>query len=167
VIAAMCERAVSAVRAGRTLFFCGNGGSFTDAQHIVGELVGRYMYDRPGIAAVTLGSNFASLTAVGNDYGYEDIFVREVDALVRPGDVVFGLSTSGGSANVLKALRRAKAIGAHTVGWTGSKTKTAMDEVCEIVLHVPSGLTPRIQESHILVGHILAGALETALHPKG
>src|SRR5690606_8884209 len=97
------------------------GGSFTDAQHIVGELVGRYGYDRPGIAAVTLGSNFASLTAIGNDYGYEQIFSREVEALVREGDVVIGLSTSGGFANVLAAFAKAREKGALLIGLTGDK----------------------------------------------
>lgn len=166
VVERICAACVEAARNGHTLFFCGNGGSFTDATHIVGELVGRYGYDRPGIAAHTLGSNVASLTAIGNDYGYEDIFVREVDALVKKGDVVIGLSTSGGSKNVVKALTRAKEKGAVTIGWAGAKTGTLMDALCDIVLHVPSPATPRIQESHILVGHIVAGAVEAAVFPR-
>jgi D-sedoheptulose 7-phosphate isomerase len=166
VIAQMCERCITCVKGGGTLFFCGNGGSFTDSLHIVGELVGRYAYDRPGLAAVTLGANAASLSAIGNDYGYADIFVREVDSLVRKGDVVIGLSTSGGSANVIKALTRAKEKGAVTFGWTGAKQETAMDKLCELVMHVPSTETPRIQECHIVAGHILAGAVEAALFPK-
>jgi len=165
-IARIAELCVSASKAGRTLFFCGNGGSFTDAQHIVGELIGRFGYDRPGLAAVTLGSNFASLTAIGNDYGYEDVFVREVDGLVRRGDVVIGLSTSGGSKNVIKAFRRAKDIGATCIGLTGDKRGTPMDELCDAVLHVPSLSTPRIQECHILVGHLIAQAVEEAMYPR-
>ena len=166
-IAAVCDACVAAAKAGRTLFFCGNGGSFTDAQHIVGELVGRYAYDRPGIAAVALGGNFASLTAIANDYGYREIFVREVDALVRAGDVVIGLSTSGNSANVVAALERARGKGARTVAWTGNRRPAAVDGVADIVLRVPSASTQRIQESHILIGHIVAGAVEAAVHPRG
>ncbi len=163
-IATVCAKASAA---GKTLFLMGNGGSFTDAQHIVGELIGRYGYDRPGIAAVTLGSNFASLTAIGNDYGYEQIFLREVEALVKPGDVVIGLSTSGGSKNVLAAFAKAREKGAVLIGLTGEKQPSPMDEVCDHVLHVPSRVTPRIQECHILVGHLIAQAVEEAVYPRG
>lgn len=166
-ISTICGTAARAAKQGHTLFLCGNGGSFTDAQHIVGELIGRYGYDRPGIAAVTLGSNFASLTAIGNDYGYEDVFVREVEALVREGDVVIGLSTSGGSKNVVKALTLAKQKGAITIGLTGERRGTAMDSLCDHVLHVPSVVTPRIQECHILVGHLIAQAVEESVYPRG
>ncbi|MCK6439039.1 MAG: SIS domain-containing protein [Planctomycetes bacterium] len=162
----ICRIACDAVKAGRTLYFCGNGGSFTDSLHIVGELVGRLRYDRPGIAAVTLGANTASLTAVGNDYGYEQIFAREVDALVKPGDAVFGLSTSGSSKNVLVAIERAKAKKAKTIGLTGEKKGTPLDTLCDLTLHVPGTTSWRIQESHICVGHILATAVERALYPK-
>jgi len=163
-ICRLCSQAASAKQ---TLFFMGNGGSFTDAQHIVGELVGRYGYDRPGIAAVTLGSNFASLTAIGNDYGYEQIFLREVEALVRTGDVVIGLSTSGNSKNVIAAFEQAKQVGAKLVGLTGQNQPSKMDELCDLVLHVPSKVTPRIQECHILVGHLIAQAVEEAVYPRG
>ncbi len=166
VIQAICEESIRALRKGKTLFFCGNGGSFTDAQHIVGELIGRYAYDRPGIPAIALGSNFASLSAIANDYSYADIFIREVDALVQPEDIVIGLSTSGKSENVVRALQRAKEKQAFCIGWTGENQGTPLDQVCQEVLHVPSTSTPRIQESHICVGHILAASVEQALHPK-
>lgn len=162
----LCQHAVDCVVSGGTLFFCGNGGSFSDALHIVGELIGRYGYDRPGIPAVALGANPASMTAIGNDYGYEQVFKREIEALVRPGDVVVGLSTSGGSKNVIAALQAAKAKSATLLGMTGSKVNTPLDELCAQVLHVPSNVTPRIQECHILVGHLIAQAVEEARYPR-
>lgn len=162
----ICAVACSAAAKGHTLFFCGNGGSFSDALHIVGELVGRLRYDRPGIAAVVLGANPASLTAVGNDYGYEQVFAREADALVKKGDIAFGLSTSGGSKNVLAAMETAKKKGAVTIGWTGEKKGTALETLCDLTLRVPGTTSWQIQESHICVGHILATAIERALHPK-
>ena len=159
----ICTLCIEAMSKGGTLYFCGNGGSFTDACHIVGELVGRYAVDRPGLPAIALGANAAALTAVANDYGYEAVFVREVEALIDEDDVVIGLSTSGKSKNVILALALAGEIGATVIGFTGANKDTPMDELCDAVLHVPSTLTPRIQESHILVGHILAGAIEAAL----
>ena len=166
VVEDICKVCCDSVAAGGTIFFCGNGGSYSDALHIVGELIGRFHYDRPGIPAITLGTNNASLTAIGNDYGYEQIFSREVDALAKKGDVVIGLTTSGGSKNIVRAFEAAKKKEASCIAFTGSKTDTAVDKICEIVLHVPSDSTPFIQESHISVGHIIATALEKSAFPK-
>ncbi|MBX3460188.1 MAG: SIS domain-containing protein [Planctomycetes bacterium] len=164
-MAAIAQAIIEAFKAGKRVYFCGNGGSFTDAHHLVGELVGRYMYDRPALPAFVLGAGVATLTAVGNDYGYEQIFSREVKGCVQPGDVVVGLSTSGNSKNVCDALEAAKARGAVTLGMAGAN-KARIDEVCSHVLHVPSTLTPRIQECHIAVGHVICDLVERALFPK-
>lgn len=164
-MAAITLAIIDAFRAGKRVYFCGNGGSFTDAHHIVGELVGRYMYDRPALPAFVLGAGAASLTAIANDYGYEQVFSREVKGCVQPGDVVVGLSTSGNSRNVCDALEAARSLGAVTLGMAGGK-KARIDEVCSHVLHVPSTLTPRIQECHIAVGHVICDLVERALFPK-
>ncbi len=165
-MAAIAVAIVDAFKNGHRVYWCGNGGSFTDAHHIVGELVGRYMYDRPPLPSFVLGAGVASLTAIANDYGYDQIFSREVKASVQAGDVVVGLSTSGNSKNVCDALAAAQELGARTIGLAGEK-KARIDEVCDIVLHVPSTLTPRIQECHITVGHVICDVVEQALFPKG
>ena len=156
---------IDALRKGGSVFFCGNGGSFSDCHHIVGELVGRYGYDRPPLPAYVLGAGVASMTAIANDYGYDSVFSREAQALVNKGDVLVGLSTSGGSANVVSALRAAKEKGAATIGFAGEQ-HAAIDEVSDIVLHVPSRSTPRIQECHLAVGHVLCDLIEKALFPR-
>ena len=165
ILTAIAVTIVDALRNGHRVFFCGNGGSFSDAHHIVGELVGRYGYDRPPLPAFVLGAGVASLTAIANDYGYEQIFSREVRACVQAGDVVVGLSTSGNSHNVCEAMAVAQELGAFTVGLAGAKT-AKIDEVCDRVLHVPSSLTPRIQECHLAVGHILCDLVERAVFPR-
>jgi D-sedoheptulose 7-phosphate isomerase len=165
VMARMAEALIGALRAGKRAYFCGNGGSFTDAHHIVGELVGRYGYDRPPLPAFVLGAGVASLTAIANDYGYEQVFRREAEACVQPGDVVVGLTTSGNSPNVCGALESARAKGAVTIALTGEK-RARVDDLCEHVLHVPSTHTPRIQECHITVGHVLCDLVERALFPQ-
>ncbi|MCG3183899.1 MAG: Phosphoheptose isomerase [Planctomycetes bacterium] len=157
---------VDAFRNGHRVYWCGNGGSFTDAHHIVGELVGKYGYDRPPLPSFVLGAGVASLTAIANDYGYEHIFSREVKACVQAGDVVVGLTTSGNSRNVCDALAAAQELGALTIGFSGEK-KARIDEVSDLVLHVPSTLTPRIQECHITVGHVICDLVEKHLFPKG
>ncbi|MCC6575485.1 MAG: SIS domain-containing protein [Planctomycetes bacterium] len=161
----ICTAVVDAFRNGHRVYFAGNGGSFTDCHHIVGELVGRYMYDRPPLPAFVLGAGVASMTAIANDYGYEHIFKREAEACLATGDVLVGLSTSGNSKNVCAALEVAQAKGAMAIGWAGEK-KARIDEVCDLVLHVPSSLTPRIQECHIAVGHILCDMVERLIFPK-
>jgi D-sedoheptulose 7-phosphate isomerase len=165
VMAAIADAMIESFKAGRSVWFCGNGGSFTDAHHIVGELVGRYGYDRPALPAFVLGAGVATMTAIANDYGYDQVFSREVKGSVRKGDVVVGLTTSGNSKNVCDALEAAKAIDARTAALVGQK-KAKVDEIAELVLHVPSTLTPRIQECHIAVGHVLCDLVERALFPK-
>jgi D-sedoheptulose 7-phosphate isomerase len=165
VMASIAVAVVDAFKNGHRVYMCGNGGSFTDAHHIVGELVGRYGYDRPPLPAFVLGAGVATLTAIANDYGYEQIFSREVKGCVQPGDVVVGLSTSGNSRNVCDALAAAQELGAMTIGLAGEK-KARIDEVADLVLHVPSSHTPRIQECHIAVGHVICDIVEQALFPK-
>lgn len=148
-----------------SVYFCGNGGSFTDAHHIVGELVGRYGYDRAGLPAFVLGAGVAAMTAIGNDYGYDQVFSREAQAACKKGDVLVGLSTSGNSQNVVLAIEAAKQNGATTIGWCGEK-QGKLDDLCDLVLHIPSPHTPRIQEGHITVGHIVCDLVEKALFPK-
>jgi D-sedoheptulose 7-phosphate isomerase len=171
--AAMCQAAEAAarrvaesLRQGGKLLLCGNGGSAADAQHWAGELVGRFMYDRPGLASIALTADGGILSAVGNDYGFEQVFARQVQALGRPGDVLFALSTSGRSPNVLAALRAAREGGLVTVGFTG-QGGGLMAELCDLLLAVPSTRTPRIQEAHEALGHAICAAVEAALFPPG
>ena len=152
----------AAVRAGGKLLLFGNGGSAADAQHIAAELVIRYHTDRPAIAAIALTTDTSSLTAGGNDLGFEAVFARQVDALARPGDVVLGISTSGKSPNVLAGLAQARRRDARTIGLT-SGDGGRMAEFCDEVVAVPSTVTARIQEMHILIGHMLCKALERRL----
>lgn len=144
------------------VLFCGNGGSAADAQHISAELSGRFYKDRKPLFAEALHVNSSYLTAVGNDYGYDIVFERMVQAMGREGDVLVAISTSGNSPNIVKAVEAAKEIGMITIGMTGSKGGK-LKEICDIILNVPSDDTPRIQESHILVGHILCEWVELAL----
>jgi D-sedoheptulose 7-phosphate isomerase len=155
---------IAALQQGGKLLFAGNGGSAADAQHLAGELVSRFAYDRPGLAAVALTTDTSILTAIGNDYGYEKLFSRQVQALGAKGDVLIAFSTSGRSPNILAALREARARGLRTVGMTGSKGD-AMAADCDVLIQVPSPDTPKIQEGHITLGHILCGLIERALFP--
>lgn len=153
---------VNALRSGNTAYFMGNGGSAADAQHIAGELVGRFKKERRALPALSFTTNTSTLTAIANDYGYDLCFTRQVEAFVKKGDIVFGLSTSGNSANILKAVLLAKERGAATVGLTGESGGELRDAV-DICLMVPSSNTPRIQECHITVGHILCSIVEHEL----
>jgi len=164
-MATIAAALIDAFRNKHSVWFCGNGGSFTDAHHIVGELVGRYGYDRPALPAFVLGAGVATMTAIANDYGYDQVFSREVKGSVRAGDVVVGLTTSGNSKNVCDALAAASEIGAYTVAMVGEK-RAKVDDIADVVLHVPSTLTPRIQECHIAVGHVICDLVERALFPK-
>ncbi|MBL7689047.1 MAG: D-sedoheptulose 7-phosphate isomerase [Bdellovibrionaceae bacterium] len=148
-----------------TFYAFGNGGSAADAQHLVAELVGRFYYDRAPLSAQALTCNTSSITCIGNDYSYEDIFSRQLEACGRSGDVVLALSTSGNSPNVLRALLSAKKMGLKTIGLTGA-TGGQMNEVCDLMLKVPSTCTPRIQEAHILLGHIVCELVEARLFPR-
>jgi len=156
---------VAAIRNGRKLLFAGNGGSAADAQHLAAELVSRYAYDRPGLPAFALTTDTSALTAIGNDYGYERLFARQIEAVGGAGDVFFGISTSGRSPNILLALDVARDKGLTTVGMTG-RGGGPMPGRCDYLLRVPSDSTPRIQEGHIAIGHAICQIIEAQLFPK-
>ena len=156
---------IEAFKNDKKMFFCGNGGSASDAQHIASELSGRFYKDRPPLYAEALHVNSSYMTAVANDYGYEETYARMVEASGRKGDVLVGISTSGNSPNVVKAMQNAKEIGMVTVGFTGNKGGK-MKEICDIMIQVPSDDTPRIQEVHILVGHIICQLIEEEMFPN-
>jgi D-sedoheptulose 7-phosphate isomerase len=163
-IAQVAELCFQALRGGNKLFFFGNGGSAADAQHIAAEFVGRFAFDRPALPALALSVNTSAVTAIGNDYGLDQVFSRQLEALARPGDVAFGFSTSGNSANVLLAISTANRLGLSTVALTGAaggKLKHASH--LDHCLCVPSNDTPRIQECHILIGHIVSELVEQEL----
>lgn len=153
---------IDCYEAGNKLLVAGNGGSAADAQHIAAEFVSRFNFDRPGLPALALTTDTSILTAVGNDYGYEQLFRRQVEANGVAGDVFMGISTSGNSPNVLRALEAARAKGITTFGLTG-QSGGRMRDFCDHCLCVPSTDTPRIQESHILIGHTLCAMVELAL----
>jgi len=163
-VAAAAGACVHALQAGGKILLAGNGGSAADAQHVAAEFVGRFGRERPALAAVALTTDTSILTAIGNDYGYEQLFARQVRALGRPGDVLVAYSTSGRSPNVLAALEAARAGGLATIGFTGNHGGPIRDR-CDILLEVPSDQTPRIQEGHLVLGHVLCGLVEQALFP--
>ena len=154
-----CVIVSEAIVDGKKLILFGNGGSAADAQHIAAELTGRYKSERKGLPAIALTTDTSALTAIGNDYGYKEIFKRQVEALANKGDVVIGISTSGNSKNVIKALKKAKKTGCKTIGLSG-KDGGKMNEICDINIVVPSKDTPRIQEMHILIGHIICQSVD-------
>ena len=161
-IARAADVLVAALRAGRTIYVCGDGGSAAQAQHLAGELVGRFLVDRPALPCVALTTDTSVLTAVANDYNFEQVFERQVEALVREGDVLVAISTSGESVNVLKAASLARKRGAKTIGLTGAGGGKLV-ELCDECLAVPAESSPLIQEGHLLVLHILCGLVEQAL----
>ncbi|CUB08177.1 MAG: D-sedoheptulose 7-phosphate isomerase [Lysobacteraceae bacterium] len=156
---------VEALRAGRKILFCGNGGSAADAQHWAGELVSRFYYDRPGLPAIALTTDTSILTAIGNDYGYDYTFARQVEALGQAGDVLVAISTSGRSKNVLRALDVAEQKGIKVIGFTGASGGD-MAGRCEVCFKVPSTETPRIQEGHEFIGHLLCALIESEIFPR-
>jgi D-sedoheptulose 7-phosphate isomerase len=168
-IARVSEVSLAAIKGGNKLLLFGNGGSAADAQHIAAEFVGRFAFDRPAMPALALSVNTSCVTAIGNDYGFDQVFSRQLEALARPGDVAIGFSTSGNSPNVLHGISTAKKMGLHTVALTGTpggklKQATELDHC----LCVPSSETPRIQECHILIGHIVSELVEQELfYAKG
>jgi D-sedoheptulose 7-phosphate isomerase len=162
VIVKIADTIINAYRKKNKVVLFGNGGSAADAQHIAAELVGKYKMIRDPLPALALSVNTSILTACGNDYGYDTVFLKQVQALVEKGDVVIGISTSGTSPNVVKAIKEAKKMGAITVGFTG-EGKTGLGAIVDIWLSVPSKDTPRIQESHITAGHIICFLVENAL----
>ena len=156
---------VDCYRNGGKVLFCGNGGSAADAQHLAAELSGRFYYDRPALEAEALHVNTSYLTAVGNDYGFDLVFSRILSASGKKGDVLIGLSTSGNSANVIEAQKVAREKGMSVISFTG-KGGGKMKDLTDVLLNVPSELTPRIQECHITIGHIICQMVEEELFPK-
>lgn len=156
---------VDALTHGNKLMFAGNGGSAADAQHWAGELVSRFNFDRPGLPAVALTTDTSILTAIGNDYGYDYVFARQLEALGRKGDALFAISTSGNSKNVLRAIEAARTVGIGVVGFTG-QAGGKMAELCDICFRVPSTETPKIQEGHEFLGHLICGLIEAEMFPR-
>src|SRR5215472_9976295 len=159
---AAADALISAYRAGHKALFFGNGGSAADAQHLAAEFVGRYLRERDPMPALALSANTSAVTAIGNDYGYEEVFARQLRALATPGDVAVAISTSGNSPNVIQAVIYARGLGLFTVGITGASGGRLRDLV-DVLIAAPSEETPRIQECHILLGHALCDAIEQAV----
>jgi D-sedoheptulose 7-phosphate isomerase len=159
------QACIDSLQRGGKILFAGNGGSAADSQHLAGELVSRFAYDRPGLPAFALTTDTSVLTAIGNDYGYEKLFQRQVQAVGAKGDVLVAFSTSGKSPNILAALREARSRGLYTIGMTGSRGD-AMAADCDCLIKVPAHETPKIQEGHITLGHILCGLVERACFPQ-
>jgi len=158
----ICEKCINSYRNNGKILIAGNGGSAADAQHFAGELVSRFNFDRPALSAIALTTDSSILTAIGNDYGYEDVFARQIQAHGRSGDVFIAISTSGNSANILKAIQTAKAIGLVVIGLTG-RGGGKMKDMCDICLCAPSDSTPRIQECHLFFEHTLCACIEESL----
>jgi D-sedoheptulose 7-phosphate isomerase len=163
-VAEAAEAVIAALEAGGTVYFCGNGGSAADAQHLAAELAGRYFLDRPALAATALTTNSSALTAIGNDFGFDQVFARQLVGLGTPGDVLVAISTSGRSPNVLAAIDAAHALGMTVIGMTGAGGRRFAAR-CDLALVTPSEATPRIQEGHIAMGHALCELVERALFP--
>ncbi|WP_119680527.1 D-sedoheptulose 7-phosphate isomerase [Indioceanicola profundi] len=162
LVADLAARMSAAIRAGDKIMFCGNGGSAADAQHLAAELLGRYLVNRRALPAIALTTDSSALTAIANDFGFDEVFSRQVQGLGRPGDVLVTISTSGNSPNILQAVQAAREIGIVTIGLTGS-SGGRMADLCDVCLRVPSAHTPRIQEMHIAVGHMLCELVEADL----
>lgn len=156
---------IKSLKEGGKILLAGNGGSAADAQHIAGEFVSRFAFDRPGLPSIALTTDTSILTAIGNDYGYEKLFARQVQAHGNKGDVFIGYTTSGKSPNILLAFEEARKRGVICIGFTGNRGGP-MSEICDYVLEVPSADTPKIQEGHAVLGHILCGLVEEAIFKK-
>lgn len=157
----LAEKCTAALRAGGKVIFCGNGGSFADAQHLSAEFTSRFLFDRPGLSSLALGTNSSAMTAIGNDYGYDNVFAREIQSIATPADVIIAITTSGNSSNILKALEAAEKANVPAVVLTGAG-RGMLDAATE-TLNVPSTDTARIQECHILLGHIICGLVEESI----
>ena len=164
-VAAAVETAVACLEEGGTIYFCGNGGSAADAQHLACELAGRYLLDRPALPVVALTTNTSSLTAIGNDFGYDDVFSRQLEGLGAPGDVLVAITTSGRSKSVARAIQVARALGMVVIGMTGSRGK-AFARSCDHALVTPHASTPRVQEGHIAMGHAWCELIERSLFER-
>ena len=160
----LAQTCLSALRIGGKIIFAGNGGSFADAQHLSAEFTSRFLFDRASLASLTLGTNNSAISAIGNDYGYEQVFARELSGIAKPEDVFIPISTSGNSKNILTAVAVAKELGITTVAWTG-ETGGQIKSMCDCIC-IPSHDTARIQECHIMIGHILCGLVEKAYFHK-
>ena len=165
-LASAARACAASLGAGGRILIAGNGGSAADAQHVAGELVNRFAFERPGLAALALTTDSSVMTSIGNDYGFEHLFARQVEAHGRAGDVFLGYSTSGRSANILAALERARAMGLTCLGFTGNRGGP-MKGLCDFVIEVPSSATPKIQEGHLVLGHLLCGLIEAELFGEG
>ena len=155
----IADECVSRLQKGKKLLFAGNGGSAADCQHMAGEYVSRFLFNRDGLPAIALTTDSSILTAIGNDYGFENLFSRQVEALGASGDLLFCYSTSGNSENILKAIKTAKKMNICVVGMTGF-SKGKMDDMCDYLIQIPSEHTPHIQEGHLIAGHAICGAVE-------
>jgi D-sedoheptulose 7-phosphate isomerase len=165
-VAEAAEAMIACLEGGGTVFFCGNGGSAADSQHLACELAGRFMLDRPALAAVALSTNTSSLTAIGNDFGYEHVFARQLEGLGSPGDVLVAITTSGASPNVRRAVATAHALGMTVIALTSPKGRRFASS-CDLAILTPGTTSPRIQEGHIMVGHALCELVERALFGAG
>ena len=165
IVEAAAEACIGCMQRGGKILLAGNGGSAADAQHIAGEFVSRFAFDRPGLPAIALTTDSSILTAIGNDYGYEKLFARQVQAHGNNGDIFIGYSTSGKSPNILRALEEARGLGLVCVGLTGNRGGP-MHELCDYLLEIPSDDTPKIQEGHLVLGHILCGLVEERLFTR-
>tara|TARA_Y200000002_G_scaffold381919_1_gene397306 strand:+ start:11477 stop:12070 length:594 start_codon:yes stop_codon:yes gene_type:complete len=154
----VASKCIESLKIGGKIIFCGNGGSFADAQHLSAEFTSRFLFDRPGLASISLGTNSSAMTAIGNDYGYDKVFSREIEAIANSEDILIAITTSGKSSNILKALEAAKSKKVYTVVLTGSGRGKLPDYA--ISLNIPSEDTARIQECHILIGHIICELVE-------
>jgi D-sedoheptulose 7-phosphate isomerase len=161
----IADSCMAAIRAGKKVLFAGNGGSAADAQHLAAEFVSRFAFDRAGLPAFSLVTDTSVMTAVGNDYGFEHLFSRQIQAVGVAGDVFVGISTSGQSPNILKALTEARGKGLVTVGFTGESGGKMLD-LCDFCIRIPSRETPKIQEGHIVIGHILCGIIESYIFQR-
>jgi D-sedoheptulose 7-phosphate isomerase len=150
------------LKSGGKAMFCGNGGSAADSQHLAAELTGRFIHDRPPLAGLALSTDTSALTCIGNDYSFDEVFARQVRGLGRPGDVLVAISTSGNSRNVIRAVEEARAASIHVIGFLG-RDGGALKDLCDVPIIVPSNVTARIQEAHMLIGHTLCGLVEQHL----
>jgi D-sedoheptulose 7-phosphate isomerase len=165
-VAAAAELILGCFENGGTVYFCGNGGSAADAQHFACEFAGRYLVDRPGLPAIALTTNSSSLTAIGNDYGYDDVFSRQLEGLGSPGDVLVAITTSGKSESIRRAVRAAHDLDMTVIGMTGAKGGE-FAAMCDVALVTPHTVTPNIQEGHLVMGHAFCLLVERALFPAG
>jgi len=160
----LARACVRSLESGGKIIFAGNGGSFADAQHLAAEFVSRFLFDRAPLPSLALGTNNSTFSAIGNDYGYEQVFARELQASAKPGDVFIPITTSGNSPNILAAVEAARELGIATVGWSG-QSGGRLKQLCECIC-IPSAETARIQECHIAIGHVLCGLVEARYFRK-